>query len=56
MLLHLSLFLFFGELVIFLFQVDREVFACVVLYRACLSGVCIDHTVAANSVAANLTR
>ena len=29
-LLHLSLFLFFGGLVIFLFNVDREVFTCVV--------------------------
>jgi hypothetical protein len=29
-LLHLSLFLFFGGLVIFLFNVDREVFLCVV--------------------------
>jgi hypothetical protein len=29
-LLHLSLFLFFGGLVIFLFNVDQEVFACVV--------------------------
>jgi Family of unknown function (DUF6535) len=29
-LLHLSLFLFFGGLVIFLFSVDREVFTCVV--------------------------
>ena len=29
-LLHLSLFLFFGGLIIFLFHVDREVFTCVV--------------------------
>ena len=28
-LLHLSLFLFFGGLVIFLFNVDQEVFTCV---------------------------
>ena len=31
-LLHLSLFLFFGGLVIFLFNVDREVFTCVMLW------------------------
>jgi hypothetical protein len=31
-LLHLSLFLFFGGLVIFLFNVDQEVFTCVVLW------------------------
>ena len=30
MLLHLSLFLFFGGLVIYLFNVDQEVFICVV--------------------------
>jgi hypothetical protein len=29
MLLHLSLFLFFGGLVIYLFNVDQEVFICV---------------------------
>ena len=31
-LLHLSLFLFFGGLAIFLFNVDREVFTCVMLW------------------------
>ena len=31
-LLHLSLFLFFGGLVIFLFNIDQEVFICVVLW------------------------
>ena len=31
-LLHLSLFLFFGGLVIFLFNIDREVFTCVFLW------------------------
>ena len=30
MLLHLSLFLFFGGLAIYLFNVDQEVFTCVV--------------------------
>ena len=29
-LLHISLFLFFGGLVIFLFNIDHEVFTCVV--------------------------
>jgi Family of unknown function (DUF6535)/Ubiquitin carboxyl-terminal hydrolase len=32
MLLHLSLFLFFGGLAIFLFNVDREVFGCVICW------------------------
>jgi hypothetical protein len=38
-LLHLSLFLFFGGLVIFLFNVDREVFTCVVWWIGFFSGV-----------------
>ena len=49
-LLHLSLFLFFGGLVIFLFNIDQEVFICVVCVdRAFLNGVWIDHTAAINS-------
>jgi hypothetical protein len=38
-LLHLSLFLFFGGLVIFLFNVDREVFTCVVWWIGLFSVV-----------------
>jgi hypothetical protein len=38
-LLHLSLFLFFGGLVIFLFNVDREVFTCVVWWIGFFSAV-----------------
>ncbi|KAF8475270.1 hypothetical protein DFH94DRAFT_612823, partial [Russula ochroleuca] len=38
-LLHLSLFLFFGGLIIFLFNVDREVFTCVVSWIGVFSGV-----------------
>ena len=38
-LLHLSLFLFFGGLVIFLFNVDREVFTCVVSWIGLFSVV-----------------
>jgi hypothetical protein len=38
-LLHLSLFLFFGGLVIFLFNVDQEVFICVVLWIGLFSMV-----------------
>jgi hypothetical protein len=38
-LLHLSLFLFFGGLVIFLFNVDREVFLCVVSWIGLFSMV-----------------
>jgi hypothetical protein len=38
-LLHLSLFLFFGGLVIFLFNVDQEVFTCVVWWIGLFSMV-----------------
>jgi Family of unknown function (DUF6535) len=38
-LLHLSLFLFFGGLVIFLFNIDQEVFICVVLWIGLFSVV-----------------
>ena len=38
-LLHLSLFLFFGGLVIFLFNIDREVFTCVVWWIGLFSMV-----------------
>ena len=38
-LIHLSLFLFFGGLVIFLFNVDREVFTCVVWWIGLFSTV-----------------
>ncbi|KAF8475241.1 hypothetical protein DFH94DRAFT_609620, partial [Russula ochroleuca] len=38
-LLHLSLFLFFGGLVIFLFNVHQEVFICVVSWIGLFSGV-----------------
>ena len=38
-LLHLSLFLFFGGLVIFLFNIDREVFTCVFVWIGLFSMV-----------------
>ena len=38
-LLHLSLFLFFGGLVIFLFNIDHEVFTCVVWWIGLFSMV-----------------
>ena len=51
-LLHLSLFLFFGGLVIFLFNVDEEVFSCVVSWIGFFSvvyTVWVDHPAAIDS-------
>ena len=44
-LLHLSLFLFFGGLVIFLFHIDREVFSSVVWWIGLFSMVYVSITV-----------
>ena len=48
-LLHLSLFLFFGGLIIFLFNVDQKVFLCGLVDWALHNGVWIDHIAAIDS-------